>query len=122
LGGTLVAVTEEEKRVREKFADVGYFSGGEFYVPAHVSLSFLDVCAGELLAVVGIEVFSRCEERLRPNLDLIADFSEIVNTTGPWKKIVGDSLEEARAFLANVPPELEPWINFTLLSAGDAPR
>jgi hypothetical protein len=118
----LVAVTEEEKRVREKFADVGYVSGGEFYVPAHVSVSFLDACVSESLAVVGMEVFSRCEERLRPNLNLIADFSEIVNTTDPWEKTVGDSVKEALAFLANVPRELEPWINFTLLSPGDASR
>ena len=107
---------QAERRVRDALADVGFVSGGEFYLAAAAVQRFLEACQGELLAVIGIEGFTLLDGKLMPDLDLIADFSSFLRADGTWEVLVRQTMHEARLFVGHIPPRPDRWLNFTLVS------
>ncbi len=85
--------------VRFLFSDAGFVSGTEFYVRADAAAAYVDECARRGLVVLGLEAFDRQEGRLKPRLDLIADFSNLVDSKKAWSEAVATSHAEALQFL-----------------------
>jgi hypothetical protein len=108
--------SQAEKRLEEAFADRGLVSGGELYVAASAATTFLEACREESLAVLGIEAFTLTGEKLRPDLDLIADFSSLIHASGAWDAIVAETVREALDFVDGAVAGLDRLLNFTLLS------
>ena len=69
------------------------------YLPISVADDFVDACVDASLAIVGIEGFQVEGELLRPDLNLIADFSSIVDERKEWDCRVRSSQVAARRFV-----------------------
>ncbi|MDP3273828.1 MAG: hypothetical protein Q8Q09_01445 [Deltaproteobacteria bacterium] len=74
--------------LRSAFSDSGFTSGAEFYVRADVAAAYLDACAEHSLVVLGVEAFDRHGDKLKPRVDLIADFSRILESSSDWNEAI----------------------------------
>ena len=102
--------------LQREFAEVGTERAGEFYVPTPVASRFIDACVLHCLAIAGIEVFRVEGEKLRPDLNQIADFSSMFSDEKLWDSVVRETAAEARRFIAQVALEVDVRMSFTLLS------
>jgi hypothetical protein len=77
--------------------------GNELYLPASTALELINKAEAGNLAVIGLEGFTKVGERLRPRLDLIADYSRA--TGGQWEEFRKVCNQAAARFIENAPPE-----------------
>lgn len=104
-------------RKREDFSDVGTYFAGDVYVAPFAAPGYIDACIRESLAIVGVDVFRReAGHEMKSDLNLIADFSSMLQANARWVDIVGATAEEARRFLEQVPLDDDVRLNFTILS------
>ena len=108
-----------EQVVMAAFADVGFESGAEFFIPSSFAVQFLKECHRVRLAVVGIEGFKRLGDNVRPHMELVADFSSLFEATQDWSATLERSHTEARAFLAANNFAGDVWWNFVLLEESE---
>jgi hypothetical protein len=91
--------------LRFMFQEAGFSSGSEFYVRADTAAAYLDACEQHGLVILGVEAFERRGDKLKPRLDLVADFSSLLDSNGDWKEAIAASHREALRFLAEVVKE-----------------
>lgn len=114
-------VTAEE-RVQAAFAHVCITSPqGEFYLPASAAAEYLDACSRAGLAIAGVEAFQRDGVNLKPRLDLIADFSELLATSSEtWTTVAASSIGEALHFVRSVVGEQSAlWLSFVAVAEAE---
>ncbi|MBS0352037.1 MAG: hypothetical protein JSR33_12825 [Proteobacteria bacterium] len=70
-------------QIEEKFKEYNLFQGGELYIRAPFLLEFIEECAKQNIAIIGIEGFKVINNQLEPKLDAIVDFSEL--THADWE-------------------------------------
>ena len=108
---------DAERCLQDALANIGRVSGGEFYLPVSGLDSAISVCLDESLVILGIEAFILKDKKfLKPELDLIAHFSSLLQGGGTWNTIVAEAVREARLFVDRMPIHPDRLLNFTLIS------
>lgn len=111
-----------EMRIQSAFSDVSFESGGECYFSLSSADEIIDMCSDEELAIIGIEVFAKSNGNLRPELELIADFSSTINHSFSWDEVVTQTTASARIFVRRIVTSPKRWLNLTLMSEGEFRR
>lgn len=91
----------------KEFAPYGSLRGGEFYLPYPKALEFIDECAKNELANLGIEGFTHTpsDNGLIAHLDMIADFSEEKPKYPEWSEWVEYCRQASHAFMQTLAHE-----------------
>ena len=90
-----------EKELMEEFSPPGIFRGSQYYIPFPNALEFIDECAKNKLANVGVEGFLLLPEKdqIMAKWDMIADFSEPLRKLLSWEDVVEQSRNSTHLFL-----------------------
>lgn len=85
----------------KEFSPPGIMRGGEFFLPYPKALAFIDECAKNNLANLGVEGFLLVPEKdqIMAKWDMIANFSEPLGKILPWEEKVEYSRLASHAFL-----------------------
>jgi hypothetical protein len=102
------------EHLRKELAGVSLISGGEVYVPAPAAGDVFRICDELGFAILGVEGFVVRDDKVKPDLDLIADFSSLLEHAGEWESLAARTREEAQTFVQGVPPSRH--LNFTVVS------
>lgn len=84
-------------------------AGGLLLVSAADAPAFLEACLAARCQILGIEGFDIVDGGVRPDMEVIADFSELADAE--------QSVAEARAFLATI-DDTELAFDFTIADNG----
>jgi hypothetical protein len=94
---------------------LGWVSGGEVYLPIEAAVRLVTECTDRFVAIVGAEAFHVEGRDVRPRVDLIADFSMVLEGAQPWEAKVARTTTDAARFVEMVrrqDPSL--FVNFVL--------
>ena len=113
-----VGAMESPSRLLLEFASTGVVSKGELYLPVDVARNLVGRCRERSIVILGVEAFELLDGKILPRLDLIADFSEALETSTVWSETVTGTAVDAGRFLDEVErtaPAL--YVNFSLKAA-----
>ncbi|MDQ3000688.1 MAG: hypothetical protein M3Y08_05450 [Fibrobacterota bacterium] len=111
-----------EKELIKDFAPHGHLRGGEFYLPYPKALEFIDECAKNELAVVGVDGYTHFPEDdgIMAHFDMIANFCDAKSQHPNWNDWVDHCRRASHEFLQTLASEgktLENHLfNFVALS------
>jgi len=95
--------TRLEHEVIDEFRSAVHMSEGEAYFPLDTARLLVDRCRDRGLPILGVEAFELVEGRqLRPRVELIADFSAVVDSTLSWERKVRQTTVDALAFIDSI--------------------
>jgi hypothetical protein len=96
---------------------LSHVSEGELYLPLEVARALITRCKEVGVAIVGIEAFEIDRGTLHPRMDLIADFSTVVDAPLEWDRKVRRTTSDLVDFL-NLVTRAAPhlYVNFVLHS------
>jgi hypothetical protein len=92
--------------------------GGEAYVPLNAAPEFVGLCQRNDIVVLGIEAIFVLGDSTVPRLDMIADYSSVLDR--PWQRAVIESTSSATAFLEILPDDPALHLAFTLRAASNS--
>jgi len=101
-----------EKDILNYFKDDLYWSGGESYLPRNQCLSFVKKCRDECILILGIESYLIDGNSIFPQIEHIADFSELKESS--FTKRVDKLYVSSLAFMESVPVCDNQYFNFVL--------
>jgi hypothetical protein len=107
-------VRRATEHLRQELAGVTLVSGGEVYVPASAAPDALRICREQGFAILGVEGFEVLVDKVKPDLDLIADFSRLLEGAGEWASLAARTHDEAQTFIQGVPRSR--YLNFTVVA------
>jgi hypothetical protein len=93
----------DQKQIVDEFCASGHTSEGELYFPLDVARRVIIRCCEARIAILGLEGFELVGGReLHPRVDLIADFSSVVDASLPWERKVRQTARDAAEFIDSV--------------------
>ena len=105
-------MTEDE--VLQTFATRGTQIGGEWFFQPKVCLDLVSECESNGLAVIGIEGFKIDGSEVVPQLDLIADWSNV--EVKEWEAFVAEASALSRKFIETISVASGILLNLTIVS------
>jgi hypothetical protein len=72
----------------------------------------VEACKSSGLLILGIEAFRLSEGKLIPDIDFIADFSELASK--PWRVACLEAARSAEIYFAEAKDRTDLWFEFTL--------
>jgi hypothetical protein len=104
----------EESLIKE-FNKRGKIVSGELVFNAQTALDFVDACESNDLAVIGVEGFILESGGLRPQPNMIADYSSAEKST--WKQFRDLCNRSAKQFLRTI--SSKPGLVFSIVVKGN---
>lgn len=85
----------------------------EIYVHILEAKDIIERCADKNIGILGFEGFYYIDGNIKPDLNLIADFSKIYNTPNPKDQFIETSHTNSLKILNSFPVSDRLYINFT---------
>jgi hypothetical protein len=90
---------ESPSRLLLEFSSSGLVSNGELYLPLEAARRLVERCREKSIAILGVEAFDVLAGKIRPRVDLIADFSDEFDRLSDWNETVARTTQDALSFL-----------------------
>jgi len=103
-----------EQQLYEKYRLLGIVSGEELVLPTRYAKQLVDSCEESNLAIIGIDGFTTLNGTIRPELEVIADFSSVQESR--WNKYRQRCNQAAKRFLSNFQHRDNLSFSFTMLN------